>query len=325
MDPGALFDRFGPHDPEGLSAVVGLRSVRGFGGPSGRYPLGGQIREHHSVHGGEPGRSSNVRRFQWWLGDTRAVTNQRLYLAVALAAIFLVIFALTTGILVTLELPREQAAPTGDDVSGKTRPAARPEWLYQGGGFVPTPHDRFADPQEERLRAAAERSAGPVGRYGGGADPASPMEWQAAGPIGPGSTTNPRSPFEGYRFRPLEERERRRMERQSEDTDDRRFGGYRWPDDASRDHPLYPETPFWDSSTSGSDTEPYRFRPVEPPRSTTDPWRSKPGPPARGGYVDPRIFEPIPQWGATPPELPPPIPYMYPSLTTEEDHRLSLQ
>lgn len=252
------------------------------------------------------------------------MTNQKLYLAMTLAAVFLLIFALTAGILLTLDLSGEKTASIAEDDSAMPGPTARPGWAGREGAFLETPRDRFASDPEERFRAADEGWGGVTGRHGG-ADTYPPMEWQAGVPIGPGSAADARSPFEGYRFRPLEERERRRIERQRGDVDDRAFGGYRWPHEPFPDHALRPETPYWDGTRSETEIEPYRFRPVEPPRSTTHPWKGRAEPRAPGGYIDPRILEPIPQWGATPHELPPPLPYLYPSLAPEGDNRLSVR
>lgn len=218
------------------------------------------------------------------------MVNQRFELVVIVGAISLAIFVATAVILMVLGLPGRDREPVADSAPAKTHQLDRPRTFS-----VPdtsTPAGVWRD----------ERSS----RYGAFPDGGSVID--------------------GYRFRPLDEHELRRFGGRADAREDRPMdwlgGGDRGLDDPvfRRDDRL-PE----DFTSEWGET-PYRFRPTEPSRSRADPrHRSPRDPRGPGGFADPRLFEPPPQWGATPPVLPPPLPDRYPSLVAPNDHRLTLR
>lgn len=144
---------------------------------------------------------------------------------------------------------------------------------------------------------------------------------------------------EPYRFRPLGERERRRIEEQA-----RSPYGYPPDDPATRDSwppqrppgtgapPTYGVDPAvrdpWlpDAGGRGWGTEGYGFRQPEPARSGGNRWQGPYGSPVHPGDwppPDPGLFQEPNQWGAIPPERTPPSYRMYPSLETHRDRRLA--
>jgi hypothetical protein len=142
---------------------------------------------------------------------------------------------------------------------------------------------------------------------------------------------------ETYRFRPLGERERRRIEEQARGpygpaypsagdswTPQRQPGGGAPPtygvDPATRD----PWMQDWGGHGWG--TEGYGLRQPERPRSGGDRWQGPYATPVKPGDwlpADPGLFQEPNQWGAVPPERTPPSYRMYPSLDAHKDRRLT--
>jgi hypothetical protein len=139
---------------------------------------------------------------------------------------------------------------------------------------------------------------------------------------------------ETFRFRPLSERERQRIEQQAqvpygayprsrepwqprtprEDVPPRTYGGYQGE----------PWGPGWDGRGWG--TEGYGMRPAEPPGRSRPRWESPyaaPVWPGEGYPSDPELFDKPPQWGVVPPQRLPPSQRMYPSLDMPRDRRLT--
>ncbi|NCA69850.1 MAG: hypothetical protein EOM91_07040 [Sphingobacteriia bacterium] len=184
------------------------------------------------------------------------MTNQRLYLSVALAAAFIAIFVITTLILSTLmpgresapppatpTVPRESAAPEArTDAPRQTRERLAGPWL---GPPAATPPDRQDGP--------AIRS-----------DPHA--DWRRDWPHGSGHAEGV-SPFTAYRFRPLDERERQRVD-QTADGSSR--AGPTWPLATGDRAGALGATPW-----PGAEDETTRshFRPLDPPRATPSPRR----------------------------------------------------
>jgi hypothetical protein len=247
--------------------------------------------------------------------------NRRFDLAVALGAIFLVIFIVTTTILMSVGVfertPDSAPAPVGEAVSPRALP----------------PQARSADPWIDRR---GERPGGFRAP-----DPVQPrLEWRDDRTYGYGGMPDSGTTFEGYRFRPLEERELSRLEAPSTPRDgptmERSYG---WPGAESRqwwgngvgrgdpglEDPVFRRDPrLPDDVTSDWGTTPYRFRPTEPQRGEPDSRRPMPPSRAPRGFMAPGLFEPPPQWGATPLEPPARWPELYPSLVSPNDRRLTL-
>jgi hypothetical protein len=219
--------------------------------------------------------------------------NQRFDLVVIVGAIFLAIFLATAVIILVLGVPVRDSEPVADSVPAKTRQFDRPRsFTVPATPTPPTPPAGWRDDRFSRYEVLPD----------GG------------------------SVIDGYRFRPLEEREQRRFggwadSRESESTDWLGGGDRGLDDPVFRSDDRLPK-----GFTSGWGETPYRFRPSEPARSLTEPGRRPPrdlrGP---GGFANPGLFEPPPQWGATPPVLPPPLPDLYPSLVAPNDHRLTVR
>ena len=144
-------------------------------------------------------------------------------------------------------------------------------------------------------------------------------------------------PEETYRFRPLGERERRRIEEQARGPYGRPYpsaGDYgppqRLPGTVSP--PTYGVDPAiqdpWmrEGSGRGWGTEGYGFRQPEPPRRDLDRWQGPYATPTQPGDwlpQDPGLFQEPNQWGSIPRERTPPAYRMYPSLDTHRDRRLT--
>ncbi|WP_296806064.1 hypothetical protein [Thiocapsa sp.] len=215
--------------------------------------------------------------------------NQRFDLVFIVGAIFLAIFLATGVILLVLGVAVRDSEPVADSAPAKTRPLDRPRtFTVPDTPVPPTPPAGWSDKRFSRYRALPD----------GG------------------------SVIDGYRFRPLEERELSRFggwadSRESRSTDWLGAGERALDDPVFRRDDRLPE-----DFTSGWGETPYRFRPTEPTRSQTDPRRRPPRDPRRpGGVTDPGPFEPPPQWGV----LPPPLPDLYPWLAPPNDHRLTLR
>jgi hypothetical protein len=262
--------------------------------------------------------------------------NQRLDLAVALGAIFLAIFVVTTAILLTLRLSEREPETSQVSVDDADYSLSRPEQR---------PEDRRIDRRADRAEDRAGTFVPPD------LDP-SRLRWRDDRNYGYGAVPDQGSTFGGYRFRPLEEGELRRFEASSAAREDRSSdwsGGWTsdrsadlstgrpddrsrgWPADGSArgdrglEDPVFSEDPWLpDNATSDWGTTPYRFRPTDPPRA--EPGSRRPTQPPRvpRGSMAPGLFGPPPQWGATPFESPPPWPDLYPSLVSPNEHRLTV-
>ena len=224
--------------------------------------------------------------------------NQRFDLVVIVGAIFFAIFVATAVILMVLGVPGRDPEPVADS-------AARPA----------TPESTR---QQDRPRTFTAPEA-----------PTPPQVWRDERSYRYGSQRDGGSVIDGYRFRPLDERELRRFGGWADIPEDRSAD---WSDgrDQGLDDPAFRrDDRFPDDFTSEWGGTPYRFRPTEPPRSAPDPRRPPRDPRGPRGLSDPRLFEPPPQWGATPPALPPPLPPplpdLYPSFVPPNDHRLTVR
>jgi hypothetical protein len=217
------------------------------------------------------------------------VMNQRLGLALAVGAIFLAIFAVTALILLILGVPERDPEQVGAPAPRATR-----------------------QPDRAQTFTAPEPYAPPAG-------------WPDDRSFRYGSAPDQGSVLDGYRFRPLEERELRRLGGRTDALDDRSTAAS-GRDDRGFDGPVFrQDRGLPDGFTSDWGETPYRFRPTEPPRSPPDPWRPMQEQRSPRGSTDPGLFEPPPQWGATPPVLPPPWPELYPNLVPQNDHRLTVR
>lgn len=146
---------------------------------------------------------------------------------------------------------------------------------------------------------------------------------------------------EAYRFRPLGERERRRIEEQARSPYE---PSYPYPSAGDRlqpqrqpgtgSPPTYGVDPMsrdpWmqDWRGQGWGTEGYGLRQPEPARPTLDRRQNRYGSPTRGDEwppPEPGIFQEPSQWGAIPPDREPPSYRMYPSLDLHRDRRLTAQ
>ncbi len=144
---------------------------------------------------------------------------------------------------------------------------------------------------------------------------------------------------ESYRFRPLGERERRRIEEQaraprgpsypypaaSDSWTPQRQPGTRSPPTYGID-PATPDPSMRDWGGRGWGTEGYGFRETEPARRGGDRWQGPYSSPVQQGDwlpPDPGLFQEPNQWGAIPPERTPPSFRMYPSLDAHRDRRLT--
>lgn len=215
--------------------------------------------------------------------------NRRLDLALAVGAIFFAIFAVTALILVILGTPGRQEEQLG---APAPRPTRQTEWtpsLTAPDPYVPT----AVWPEDRAFRYGAAQDQGSV--------------------------------LDGYRFRPLDEREVKRFGWRTDALDDGSTAAS-GRDDRGSDGPVFrQDSGLPDGFTSDRGETPYRFRPIEPRGSPPDPWRPMQDQRSPRGFTDPRPFEPPPQWGATPPLLPPPWPDLYPNLVPHNDHRLTVR
>ncbi|UHD16637.1 hypothetical protein [Thiocapsa bogorovii] len=216
--------------------------------------------------------------------------NQRFDLVVIVGAIFLAIFVATAVILLVLGVPVRDSQPVADAVPAKMRPLERPQTFTVPK--TPTP-------------------------------PTPPAAWRDDRFSQFGSRPDSGSVIDGYRFRPLDEREQRRFGGWA---DSRESGSTDWLGGGDRglDDPVFRrDDRLPEGFTSGWSETPYRFRPTDPARR---PLREPPRP---GGFADQGFFESPPQWGATPPvlppPLPPPLPDLYPSLVPPNDPRLTVR
>jgi hypothetical protein len=248
------------------------------------------------------------------------VTNQRIFLAVSLGAVFLAIFVVTTVILLTLIVPEREAALVKARPQSEAPPQVRlAEPTNQQYPWTSAPpRGAFDGLDTGRFEQGYGGAIGPFGSSGS-REPYPPADWRRDGPVGPGWQSERGWTLDEYRFRPLDERERERMKSQ---------GGspYDWPysrDERFQDPVFSPQYRTPDGFTSDWGETPYRFRPVDPPRTDPDSRRTTPGRQSPRSLADPGLFQQTPQWGATPPELPPPLPYLYPSLGPQENHRLT--
>jgi hypothetical protein len=260
------------------------------------------------------------------------VTNQRLFLAASLGAVFLAIFVVTMLILLATVVPAWKEASVRDQ--------PRPELPRATG-----PQIQLADPTEWRDPRVSpapsrdglgvrqpERFGSGYGQAGAGFDggrspePYPPADWHRDRPFASGSMTERgwaegSWPMEAYRFRPLTESERRRLESRGDSRDERSGSGSAYPDRF-----VGPDVVIPDGFASDWGSSPYRFRPTDPPRrQAPEPWRAIPGPQPPRSLGDPGFFQPAPQWGATPPDVPQPLPYLYPSLAPDDGHRLTVR
>jgi hypothetical protein len=244
--------------------------------------------------------------------------NQRLYLAVALGALFLTIVVVTTVIMVTLIMPVRQTASVADQPPIATRHPERAEWRE------PPSRDAFDGLRRDPYRVREERPWDGIGALRS-SEPDPRLEWRRDRAFAPGSFHDQGSALDGYRFRPLQERELKRIAPEDFASYQRYTEGSRWRNEGFWDPALDRDAWTPNGFTSEWGASPYRFRPPDPPRAAPEPRRPTPSPQTPRGFTDPRLFEAVPQWGATPPELPLPPPYMYPSLPTQDDHRLSIR
>lgn len=140
--------------------------------------------------------------------------------------------------------------------------------------------------------------------------PRAPTYPSYGGSFQPPATALP-EPKESFRFRPLSERDRERIDRQSQDPYAPYDRGQWQPRNprATSPEPAYggysPWGPAWDSPDWG--TEGYSLRPAEPSTREPDTWE--------GAYP--------PQWGVVPPERIPPSHRMLPSLELPRDRKLT--
>jgi hypothetical protein len=157
--------------------------------------------------------------------------------------------------------------------------------------------------------------------------------WPAAPQVGRFEPAEP--PVDAYRFRPLNERERRRMGQPSAGAYSESYGVPRYdvpqddwgrppPPTVPRDYGMDPMAP--EPWQQGWGSEGYSFRPVAPSSRSNGRWQgpysaprpSRPYPPDAPPPVDEGI-----QWGATPRRLPLPSRHLYPALDRPDDRRLT--
>ena len=223
--------------------------------------------------------------------------NQRFDLVVIVGAIFFAIFVATAVILMALGVPGHDPEPVAETTA---RPATPATTRY---------------PDRPRTFAVPDVPTPPT----------TPAGWRGERSFRYGSSRDGEPVIDGYRFRPLEERELRRFGGWADTPEDRSPD---WSDGTDRalDAPAFRrDDRLPEDFTSEWGETPYRFRPTEPPRSAPDPSRPPRDPRGPRGFTDPRLLEPPPQWGATPPVLPPPLPDLYPSFVPPNDQRLTVR
>ena len=223
--------------------------------------------------------------------------------------------------------------------------------VFRGGGEPPEP--QATSPSSGRVDEGTRgpRSWQPSATPSQGAWPGTqapaPLQGYQDGsyprPVYPGYTESfpaqaPSAPYarENLQFRPLSERERQRIERQSRGSS----GPYnqtpdQWqpwhpratsPEPAYGDYPgaLEPWGPGWDHPDWG--TEGFSLRPVEPAKGARKQGEGPYSSPARPGEdhrPEPDPFQIPPQWGVVPPQRVPPSYRMYPSLDLPRDRKLT--
>lgn len=144
-------------------------------------------------------------------------------------------------------------------------------------------------------------------------------------------------PEETYRFRPLAERERRRIEEQARGPYGRSYpsAGDTWEPQqrpSTGSSPAYGVDPTtrdpWmrDWGAPGWGTEGYGFRQPSSVAPGGERWQGPYSTPVQPGDwlpPEPGVFQGPNQWGAIPPERTPPSYRMYPSLEGHRDRRLT--
>jgi hypothetical protein len=223
--------------------------------------------------------------------------------------------------------PDDSAQPR--DVPTAPQPQA-PAW--------PSPAPAARSP----LGSADQGFGGYAGPYGGGYGGYAEPHGQGFGGYAWRSGPSPRDSYpqeEAYRFRPLGERERRRIEEQARYPDG---SSYPYPSAGDRlqpqrqpgtgSPPTYGVDPMsrdpWmqDWRGQGWGTEGYGHTQPVPARPTLDRRQDRYGsPPRRDEWPppEPGIFQEPSQWGAIPPDREPPSYRMYPSLDLHRDRRLT--
>ena len=234
-------------------------------------------------------------------------------------------------------------------------------WMLRDGEEAPAPDESVQprdiptarQPQAPEWPSHAPAARSPLGPadqgFGGYADPYGRGYGGYTGSYGQGFGgsagrygPSPRDSYaqeETYRFRPLGERERRRIEEQA-----RAPYGSSYPYPSAGDHlqprrepgtgspPTYGVDPMsrdpWmqDWRGQGWGTEGYGLRQPEPARQSLDRWQDLYGSPPRGSEwppSEPGILQEPSQWGAIPPDREPPSHRMYPSLDLHRDRRLT--
>ncbi len=242
------------------------------------------------------------------------MTNRPLYLGVALGAIFILIFAVTTVILMTVTPPPGPAVAPAERAPTVTRPMDREAWDRP---LSPPPQ---TGPAETTARQGRHGLAD--GRPPGTARPDPHAQWRDNWPLGAGASGTPGSGFAGYRFRPLEERELRRLEQQSYVDGDWSTDWSRQPRERSGEGAA--PSGSWQDEDWGTAGEwmGYRFRPLDPPRTQASPRPDQPTQPYPWVPSEPYSYPlaPLPQWGVAPP--PRALPERYPALSPRPDRRL---
>lgn len=205
--------------------------------------------------------------------------------------------------------------------------------MLRNGTETPAPQ-RAEIPTDERPQAPRWTPPGPVTQA-----PPPALGRDYPGPAGPHSQTpmGAYPPEETYRFRPLAERERRRIEEQARGPYGRSYpsaGDTRDPErqPSTGSSPAYGVDPTtrdpWmrDWGGPGWGTEGYGFRQPGSVPSRGERWQGPYTSPVQPGDwlpPDPGILQEPNQWGAIPPERTPPSYRMYPSLEAHRDRRLT--
>ena len=189
----------------------------------------------------------------------------------------------------------------------------------------------FLAPRPDYGIAGSTNRAGtppPYGRDAFPRDPYSDAYSDRAGAYAPSAPEN-RLATQGYRFRPLTEREQQRQRAQSSypgEYADR----YQAPYDESA--PYYPSDEAWEGSSAlapyseprpyaQSQRDAYNFRPLEQSPAAQSRWQGpypEPGQRFDPYSTDPWMSPPPPQWGSTPPAQ-----RMYPSFYRDSGYRLT--
>jgi hypothetical protein len=223
--------------------------------------------------------------------------------------------------------PGEEPSDSGDRGD---RPAS-------ATGRQPQPREpSFLAPRHDYGIAGATRPSGtppPYGRRddytsGSYSDAYSDAYSDRAGTFDP-YAPDYRNAAQGYRFRPLTEREQQRQRAQSS-YQGRYADQYRTPYDAP--DPYYPSNGAWDDSAApapysepgsyaGPQQDAYDFRPLDQSPTAQGRWQGpypEPGQRYDPYSTDPWMSPPPPQWGSTPPAQ-----RMYPSYYRDSGYRLT--